>query len=269
MKTGNRKRIVIMILAVAIVASIVGISIIASGGVSIDTSSSDEGVVLVNYNKSFTTKVKAIVKKGDIQYVYDITSATTALPLQMGNGEYTISVHENVSGASYNTVSTSTVTETNLSDQDVYTCSIQMVDYENNMGVLSGVNSLLANASSDAEKVQIAYEYMTTNFSYDTEKAASVQSGYIPNLSEFISAGKGICYDYSSLFAAILRSNEIPTKLVMGYSNTANSYHAWNQVLLDGQWITIDTTYDAQVLKGGGTPSMTKDSANFQVSKVY
>ena len=43
--------------------------------------------------------------------------------------------------------------------------------------------------------------------------------------------GKGICFDYASLMAALLRSQGIPTKLVVGYSGDA--YHAWISVYLD------------------------------------
>ncbi len=43
----------------------------------------------------------------------------------------------------------------------------------------------------------------------------------------------------------MLRSIDIPTKLVMGYKNDIEKYHAWNEVYLDGKWINLDTTYDS------------------------
>ena len=42
---------------------------------------------------------------------------------------------------------------------------------------------------------------------------------------------KGICFDYASLMTALLRSQGIPTKLMVGYSGTV--YHAWISVYLE------------------------------------
>ena len=47
---------------------------------------------------------------------------------------------------------------------------------------------------------------------------------------------KGICFDYAALMTAMLRSQDIPTKLVVGY--TGSLYHAWINVFLEGQgWV--------------------------------
>ena len=43
----------------------------------------------------------------------------------------------------------------------------------------------------------------------------------------------------------MLRSQGIPTKLVKGYSDNVDGYHAWNEVYINEEWITIDTTLDA------------------------
>lgn len=260
----------------ALMAAIVFISVIAFNSVSaeaasvnVDTSNVSSGVVTIEYDKSFTKAVKAIVKKDGVQYTYNITEKLTDVPLQMGDGSYTVSIHENVSGTTYNTVKTSTVTAKNLSDEKVYTNSIQIVDYKGNKEIIDEISKLLAGITITEDEIKTIYDYVVTNYSYDKTKASTVASGYIPSLDEFVDAKKGICYDYSSLFAAVLRSNGIPTKLIMGYSNTASTYHAWSQVLLDGKWVTIDTTYDAQIVKAGGTATMKKDSAKFQVSKEY
>ena len=67
----------------------------------------------------------------------------------------------------------------------------------------------------------------------------------------------------------MLRSIGIPTKLVKGYKNDLKEYHAWNQVLLDGSWITIDTTYDAALKKGNIKISMIKDGTEYNNVREY
>ena len=47
----------------------------------------------------------------------------------------------------------------------------------------------------------------------------------------------------------MLRSLNIPTKLVTGFSDNIKGYHAWNEVLINDNWIIIDTTYDSQLKK--------------------
>ena len=56
---------------------------------------------------------------------------------------------------------------------------------------------------------------------------------------------KGICFDYASLMSALLRSQGIPTKLVVGYSGTA--YHAWISVYLDeAGWVDNIIEFDGK-----------------------
>jgi len=78
------------------------------------------------------------------------------------------------------------------------------------------------------EKVETIYNYVTTNIKYDYEKAATVQSGYLPDLDHVLKVKKGICFDYAALMTGMLRSQNIPCKLVVGYANT--EYHAWISV---------------------------------------
>lgn len=81
---------------------------------------------------------------------------------------------------------------------------------------------------------------MVKNIQYDTEKAATVQNGYLPSPDETLRTGKGICFDYASLAAAMLRSEGIPCKLITGYVGE-ETYHAWNSFYLESEgWITVE-----------------------------
>ncbi len=54
----------------------------------------------------------------------------------------------------------------------------------------------------------------------------------------------GDCNEHAALFAALARSSGIPTRLAAGVTYQKNSfyYHAWNEVCLDGKWLSLDTT---------------------------
>ncbi len=66
----------------------------------------------------------------------------------------------------------------------------------------------------------------------------------IPDALTTLKAGIGDCNEHASLFAALSRAAGIPTKIAVGvvYHKGAFYYHAWNEVCVDGRWISLDTT---------------------------
>ena len=78
----------------------------------------------------------------------------------------------------------------------------------------------------------------------------------LPVVDETLESKKGICFDYAALLAAMLRSQQIPTRL--GTGNTTIEYHAWVEVYIEGKgwinpdillhakkWSRMDPTFDA------------------------
>ena len=56
----------------------------------------------------------------------------------------------------------------------------------------------------------------------------------------------GDCNEHASLFAALARSIGIPAAIATGVTRLGDAmyYHAWNEVCLNGQWYSLDTTTD-------------------------
>ena len=102
------------------------------------------------------------------------------------------------------------------------------VDFNANSEAVKKALVLASGANSDLDVVKSVYHYVIKNVTYDYDKAATVQSGYIPTVDETLATGKGICFDYASLMGAMLRSQGIPTRLEIGYAGT--EYHAWISV---------------------------------------
>ncbi|MOA21793.1 Transglutaminase-like superfamily protein [compost metagenome] len=67
----------------------------------------------------------------------------------------------------------------------------------------------------------------------------------------------------------MLRSLDVPAKLVMGTTEYVTTYHAWNEVYLNGSWVIIDTTVDSGWM-GTTTPyEMIKDYSKYTISRQY
>lgn len=225
----------------------------------------DEGVVGIEYKAVDNRSVKVMIIKGEVRYTYDLTDEEEFFPLQLDNGTYTIMVLEHVTSNQYR-VAKSKKVELNLEDpSSVFLQSVQNVNWIEAELATEKALELTEDLATDVEKIQAIYDYIVDNIKYNNHLAVTVVSGYIPNIDEVLTSRIGICYDYASLFAAMARSAGVPTKLLMGDSDYVDEYHAWNEVYLDGEWVTVDTTVDA--VKGNG--DFTKDAEKYTASKVY
>lgn len=237
---------------------------------NLETNQVNNGIVSVQYDSPGNNKTKVIVAKRTNKYTYDLRS-NGQFPLQMGNGEYTVSVLENVIGNQYKVISTEAVHMQATNPQAVYLQSTEMITWNDNMKAIQKANQLTQNAKTNKEKATLIYDYITNKIKYDNNKAATVAAGYIPSIDVTLNTSLGICYDYSALYAAMLRSVGVPTKMIMGYKNDINEYHAWNEVYLQetNQWVTIDTTYDSARVQNGVVVTMIKDNGEYKVEKQY
>lgn len=66
----------------------------------------------------------------------------------------------------------------------------------------------------------------------------------IPDALTTLQNKQGDCNEHAALFAALARASSIPARIVAGvtYHKNAFYYHAWNEVCLGDQWVSIDTT---------------------------
>ncbi|HPX70744.1 MAG TPA: transglutaminase domain-containing protein, partial [Bacillota bacterium] len=79
-----------------------GVLVKKSNAAMIDYSNTKDGYVMVKFTAETTKKLKAQVKGPSVTYTYNISPGVWAtFPLSDGNGSYTVSVYENVSGTKY------------------------------------------------------------------------------------------------------------------------------------------------------------------------
>lgn len=217
-------------------------------GVTIDASHTEDGYIMAKCEGA-TSRLKVQVIRGEEKYQYDLNQEGKyeVFPLQMGNGTYEVGVYQHVKDKSYTPLCTATL-EVEMPDTDrVFVFPSQYVWYTNEESATKLSYDLCVGITGDAEKVEKIYDYVVGFLSYDYDEAEDVKNGkitsYLPDLEEVIETKKGICFDYSALYAAMLRAQDIPVRLVIGYVQPENLYHAWNQVYVDGKWVWKDTTF--------------------------
>lgn len=108
----------------------------------------------------------------------------------------------------------------------------------------------------------------------DTIAGISIHSPYA-----IIQEGRGVCQAYAALFQKFCDYLEIPCVFVLGQrDNDGLETHAWNKVMIDGQWYNIDLTWDDPIigqesndLISGGERDQyyLKSDATFQVDHQF
>ncbi len=205
----------------------------------------EAGIVNISYQANDYTVLKVVVKKDTTQYVYNLHKFNENFPLQLGSGTYSVGLYENVSGNKYRVLFAEVETLT-PDENAVYLASVQNMNWTAQMEASQLATKLMVSKKTDREKFDVVYSYIIKRIVYDYEKAASINNRYLPVIDDTLKTEKGICYDYASLMASMLRSQGIKSRLIEGESTYTSVYHAWNEVYLDGKWIIIDTTIDAQ-----------------------
>ena len=211
--------------------------------VTIDASHTENGYLMVSYSGS-NPKVKLQITGSDeITYTYNLHDGYETFPLTSGNGSYTVGVFENMEGTSYSTLFTQTLDVTIQDEFGPYLYANQYVNFTAQSKTVAKAVELSSSANDDLEVVENVYNYIITNFTYDYDKAASVQSGYLPDVDDVLAKQTGICFDYAAVMAAMLRCERIPTRLEVGYMGDV--YHAWiSTYIKDKGWVNGIIEFD-------------------------
>ncbi len=206
----------------------------------IDLSAVSEGYVAVSAVSE--KRLKFQVRKDDWTYNYDLASDGTpsVFPLQCGNGLYVFRVMENISESKYVEICREEDSVTLLDEFQPFLRPSDYANYSADSACVRKAAELAAGCASELDVVRAVYDYVCGSVQYDIEKAQSVHSGYLPDPDETLATGLGICFDYAALAASMLRSQGIPTKLILGYVAPDDVYHAWNMFYTEKSgWVTV------------------------------
>ena len=249
--------------------------------VLIDHSNAHDGYVMIRFLTPTNMTVAVLITGPDaVQYSYRLRGdgEFEVFPLTAGDGSYLIQVLENIEAGTnrFSLRGSATIDVTLTSEFAPFLRPNQFVNFNAYSEVVRVAAELICADMSIVEKIAAVYYFVITNIDYDVELARTVQSGYVPDLDEVLARGKGICFDYASLMAAMLRSQGIPARLAIGYVGLGNQevYHAWIDVyseeegwlnavvFFDGEtWRLLDPTFSA----GGAPPEFVGDGSNYRV----
>lgn len=262
------KKFIVSLMALLLLSSLFNSNVLAYSDF-LDKSSLEDGIVGVTYQIEDGARYKVIISKESETYYYDYLGWETEFyPLQLGNGEYEISLLKNISGSKYMMVHNDTL-KINLDNENVvYLQSVQNIRYKPGEGAALKAFELTDGIDNTLDKVRAIYWFIISNIDYDYNRTFLLDKPYIPDIEKTLRSKQGICYDFAALFAAMLRTQGIPAKLVKGYSDNIEGYHSWNEVLIDGNWVTIDTTYDVTIKKSEEI-DMIKDKSEYQPKRYY
>lgn len=208
------------------------------GDPSIDLSHDSDGYVAVQASNE--SRLKFQVKKGEMAYNYDMPNDGTyaVFPVNMGDGSYDFRIMKNTEGSNYVELMSESDNVSLSSEFAPFIVPNQFCNYNPSSACVAKARELTSSVSNQGDALRVICTYLVDNITYDKEKAVQVSNatGYIPSPDETLSTGKGICFDYASLAAAMLRSMGLPTKIITGYVGAESIYHAWIMVYIDGQW---------------------------------
>ena len=227
-----------------------GVKVYSNGDALIDASNSSQGYLMIKLKKAMSGSYRILVNADDInvRYTFQLNNSGNyeVIPITEGSGSYTVSVLK-VTSAGKGTVMFKQALSVSVSD--------------------SFLPFLTPN--------QFCISYVST--------AENGANGYIPVPDTVLANKSGICFDYASLMAAMLRSQKIPTKVVVGYAG--DIYHAWISVYVDGsgwidgyiyfdgnKWNRMDPTFAASAKDENDYKSIVdfiSDGSNYSVIYYY
>lgn len=210
-------------------------------GVLFDLSATAEGYIGVAAQCDGRLKFQALM--GESTYTYNLPGDGSAVifPLQCGNGDYTFRVMQEVSEGKYAQVYEAGAAVALADEFQPFLRPSQYVNYNAESQCVRKAGEIAASQSDALGVVEAVFDFICDSVTYDKELAKSVEKTYLPDPDHTLASGKGICFDYASLAAAMLRSQGIPTKMVFGYVQPDDLYHAWNMFYTqESGWVAVE-----------------------------
>lgn len=224
-----------------------------NGSLVVDYSHIDQGYVMVKGAKG-KKKLKLRVKYEDTTLTYDINTSGEyeVLPLQFGSGKYTFALYKNVSGKKYAEEGKVTLKAEIPDELTAFLYPNQYVDYTADTAAVKEAARICEGMTDQAKIYKTICDYMKSHFAYDYIKASTLgkETGQLPQIDESWDKHMGVCQDLSAIMVAMLRSQGVPARLMVGYLN-GKTYHAWVTAVVNGEEEFFDPTAALNAVSNG------------------
>ena len=218
-----------------------GTQVYTGGKLCVDASNVSEGYFIASAPEGSKHRLKLRVVKEETTLTYDLSAEgkEEVFPLQLGSGEYEISLYENLSGKKYAQSGTVQLA-VQLADENLpFLYPNQYVNYTQDSPIVETAIGLGAEAG-EKEAFEAVCSYIASEYVYDFIRAVTISPGMLPDIPGCYEKRMGICQDLSAMMVGMLRVLGIPSRLVIGYAD--DNYHAWTVSIVDGQEIFYDPT---------------------------
>jgi hypothetical protein len=126
-----------------------------------------------------------------------------------------------------------------------------VIDAELPANIAAAAFDVTKGTSGDEAKARVLYDWVGSRITYDNDKVAAYENlgeWREQNPEQTFTTRKGVCIDYSRLYAAMARAVNLDVKVVTGLGYDGNGGygpHAWNEVYdsEEKRWINLDTTW--------------------------
>lgn len=187
----------------------------------------------------FENKYKlAVIFKKETLY-YTLTTQLIKIPVQYGNGIYTIRFYESVDAKSnkFINLASKMLSVTLKSAITPFINPNVYVNYTKQQNIFSNSGDIINDIK----------QFVHDKLQYNYLKAATIRKETLPDVKNVIENKIGICQDLAAFCVSQMRLNRIPAKLVIGYAD--KNYHAWVEYLDNGKWLQYDPTLALKAIK--------------------
>ena len=221
-----------------------GKKVLKADKLTVDASNANQGYIMVKAPKT-KTKMKVTVETSGAKLQYDINGdgEYEVFPLQLGRTNYTISLWRQVEGKKYGKIGQVKVAAKMEDELSCFLYPNQYVNYTKNSPCVKEATEICKDLETNLEKYEAIRAYILKYFSYDYIKSVTVagSSGMLPDIEGTWKGKKGICQDLSAVTCAMLRSQGIPARLMIGQLGSGTP-HAWVMAIVDGEEKFFDPT---------------------------
>lgn len=127
----------------------------------------------------------------------------------------------------------------------------EVIDYAIPTDIEAAAKEITKGGTTDEEKARLLYDWVGTRVIYDWDKVRLYEDKEVwmeQTPQNTFDTRKGVCIDYSRLYAVMARAVGLEVKVItgLGYDGKGGyGAHAWNEIYLShkDQWVPLDSTW--------------------------
>lgn len=161
----------------------------------------------------------------------------------------------------------------NIDDTAAYLRPTDTIDSEN-ASIVRTATGLTQGCSTDAEKARKLFYFVRDDIPYSVYMISMFKEDFVA--STVLERGKGYCVQKAVLLAALgraagipsrlsfaaIRNHRTPSRFVEKFGTNLFLRHGYNQLLLEGNWVSVAATFDRVLCETNGLPVVEFDGVN-------